>query len=192
MPSKRGEIFCCVKSLTQALVLNLAFRSFLWHRLPLVENTVYGEAKFRRTSECRKLFGLNPAEASPWSYRVLSTLQSLASPRQLSQPVLWTSPSEVCSPAVPMNVICFVPAWGIIPNTSGLDLSVCVCEVIHSPTVMHYELWKSWLVSACVLLLGSLTQARPVNGLDGSFSFRLQWDSLPTYRNPQGVLITSI
>lgn len=39
-----------------------------------------------------------------------------------------------------------------------------VREVIHIPTVMHYELWESELTSVCVLSLGSLTQARPVNG----------------------------
>lgn len=67
-----------------------------------------------------------------------------------------------------------------------------VCEVIHIQTVMHYEPWESRLTSVCVLWLGSLTQARPVNGLDCSFSsFRLVWDSLPTHHNPQGVLITS-
>lgn len=73
---------------------------------------------------CWKLFGFNPVAASPWSCRVLSTLQSSAPPWWLTQPILWTSPSQVYYLLVALDVICFVPAMGI--STSGLDLSLCV------------------------------------------------------------------
>lgn len=86
----------------------------------------------------------------------------------------------------------FCSSQGDYTQLLGIGPSPAVCEVIHIATVMYYELWESGLASVCVLWLGSLTQARPVNGLDCSFSsFRLVWDSLPTHHNPQGVLITS-
>lgn len=127
-----GRDILCLKSLTQALILNLALRSFLWHWLPHVENSdkhFAEEAKLRRTSEwsqLQKAVGFNHVAASPWSCRLLSALQSSAPPRWLSQPSLWTSPSEVYYLPVPLNVICFVPAKGIKPSTLGLDLSLCV------------------------------------------------------------------
>ncbi len=124
----RGDIVS-LKSLTQALILNLALRSFLWRRLPThrehfaEERPSSGEV----LNEVRwKLFGFNPVAASPWSCRLLSTLQSSVPPWWLSQPILWTSPSEVYHLPVPLNVICFVPDRGIIPSTMGLDLSLCV------------------------------------------------------------------
>lgn len=47
-----GEMLCRLKSLTQALISNLALRGFLWHGLPHVENKHFAEeAKFWRTSE---------------------------------------------------------------------------------------------------------------------------------------------
>lgn len=140
---------------------------------------------------CWKLFGFNPVAASPWSCRLLSVLQSSAPPWWLSQPILLDITfRSLLSAGTPQRDL-FCSSRGDYTQHLGIG-PFPVCEVIHFPTVMHYELWECGLASVCVLRLGSLTQARPVNGLDCSFSsFSLVWDSLPTYHNPQGFLITS-
>lgn len=97
---------------------------------------------------------------------------------------------SLLSPSTPQHDL-FCSSQGDYTQHLGIG-PFPVCEVIHIPTVMYYELWESGLTNICVLWLGSLTQARPVNGLDCSFSrFRLVWDSLLTHLNPQGVLTTS-
>lgn len=77
----------------------------------------------------------------------------------------------------------FCSSWGYYAQCLGIG-PFPVCEVIHFLTVMHYELWESRLAGVCVLWLGSLTPASPVNRLDRSF--RLVWDSLPTQCSPRG------
>lgn len=103
----------------------------------------------------------SPDHAYPWAYfKALSHFVGSLSPFLLGI----TFQSWLC--AAPLNVICFVPAMGIIPGDSGFFPSP-VCEVIHIAAVMHYELCKP---SVCVLRLDPLTQARSVNGQDFCFS----------------------
>lgn len=140
---------------------------------------------------CWKLFGFNPVAASTWSCRLMSTLQKLSTTKMAhSAHSLDITFRSLLSAGTPQRDP-FCSSQGDYTKHLGIGPSP-VCEVIHISTVMHYELWESELVSICVLLLGSLTQATPVNGLDCSFSsFRHVWDSLPTLHNPQGVFITS-
>lgn len=126
----------------------------------------------------------SPDRAYPWAhFKALSHLVGSLSPFLLGT----TFRSLLC--AAPLNVICFVPAMGIIPS----DLKFFpfpVCEVIHIAAVMHYELCKP---SVCVLRLDPLTQARSVNGQDFFFSgVRPVWDLLSVHHRPQGLLITSV
>lgn len=111
----------------------------------------------------------------------MSALQSSAPTCWLPQPILWTSPSEVYCAPLPLTVICFVPAEGIIPSDLGLDLSLSV-RLSTFPLLR-----ESRLAVVCVPWLGALTPATSVNGLDWSFSgFRLVWDFAAYTPNPSG------
>lgn len=143
--------------------------------------SVRGEL-MKRMSSWRE-FDFNPVAASPdcaypWAHiKALSHLVGSLSLFLLDI----TLRSLLC--AAPLNVICFVPAMGIIPSNLGM-FPFPVCEVIHITTVMHYELCKP---SICVLWLDPLTQARTVNGQDFCFSsFTPMWDLLSVHHRPKG------
>lgn len=122
--------------------------------------------------------------AYPWAH--------FKAPRQLVgslSPFLLAITFRSLRCAAPLNVICFVPAMGIIPSDLRL-FPFPVCEVIHVAAVMHYQLCKQ---SVCVLWLDPLTQARSVNGKDFYFSgFRPVWDLLSVHHRPQGLHTTSV
>lgn len=183
----------CLKSLTEAFISNLAWRS-LW-QLSAAQTSPRREqwqtfcCKLPSSGEllnevgCWKLFGFNPVSASLWLCRLLSILQSSAPPWWLSQPILWTSPSEVYYLLVALHDL-FCSSRGDFTQHPGIG-PFPVCEVIHILTVILYELWELRLDGVCVLWLDTVTQARPANGLDCIFSGFSLWDLLPTDQNPQ-------
>lgn len=139
--------------------------------------------EFMKRMSSRREFDFNPVAASPdcaypWAHiKALSHLVGSLSLFLLDI----TFRSLLC--AAPLNVICFVPAMGIIPSNLGTFLFP-VCEVIHIATVMHYELCKP---SICVLWLDPLTQAWTVNGQDFCFSsFTSMWGLLSVHHRSQG------
>lgn len=105
-----------------------------------------------------KLFGFNPFETIPWSCTLLSTLQSSVPPCWLSQPFLWTSPSKVYYVLVPLNMICFVPAKGIIPSNLRSSLSLCVRSSTFPLFCIMSSASPVWLVYVLLIRLTDLCQ----------------------------------
>lgn len=190
--SEWGMRYSLFKEIDSLPRFEFNFEKLTWPRPLLIQNSDKHsgvETKFRRTSERRQLL------KAVWFKSCCCQPLIMQTPEHTSKLTNHNDGSlsfvfRVHLPKFPTYL--YPSSWSDLFQAMGFCSAswdwtfLCVCEVIHISTVMHYKDWESRLTRDCVLWLGALTPTIPVKEKDCNFPW--YWFVAHTPQ-PTGVLI---